>query len=109
MATGPVKLQKHLVNGAPNVFADPTALSNGLAGRILHLSSLSRKRQGKRNNFRGDGFFDIDSGLTKSWNITRAAEPEVCVGNLQRHQLCPLRHEHRSLEHGAGPDEHGYQ
>ncbi len=25
---------------------------------------------GQRNNYRGDGFFDIDSGLTKSWNIT---------------------------------------
>ncbi len=69
VATGPVKLQKHLVNGAPNVFADPTALNNGLqGGSPIRLPYPGEA--GQRNNFRGDGFFDIDSGLTKSWNIT---------------------------------------
>ena len=69
MATGPVKLQKHLINGAPNVFADPTALNNGLqGGSPIRLPYPGEA--GQRNNFRGDGFFDIDSGLTKSWNIT---------------------------------------
>jgi hypothetical protein len=69
VATGPVKLQKHLVNGAPNVFADQTALNNGLqGGSPIRLPYPGEA--GQRNNFRGDGFFDIDSGLTKSWNIT---------------------------------------
>ena len=69
VATGPVKLQKHLINGAPNVFADPTALNNGLQGGFpIRLPYPGEA--GQRNNFRGDGFFDIDSGLTKSWNIT---------------------------------------
>ncbi len=24
---------------------------------------------GQRNNFRGDGYFDVDTGLNKSWRI----------------------------------------
>ena len=67
--TAPVKLQKHTINGAPNVFADPTALNNGLqTGSPLRFPYPGEA--GQRNNYRGDGFFDIDTGLTKSWNIT---------------------------------------
>jgi hypothetical protein len=29
---------------------------------------------GERNYFRGDGYFDIDSSLTKSWNLTERAQ-----------------------------------
>ncbi|MBV8436374.1 MAG: TonB-dependent receptor [Silvibacterium sp.] len=67
--TGVVKLQKHLINGAPNAFADPAAINNGLAsGSPVRLPYPGEA--GERNNYRGDGFFDIDTGLTKSWNIT---------------------------------------
>jgi hypothetical protein len=67
--TAPVKLQKHIVNGAPNAFADPLAINNGIqGGSPLRLPYPGEA--GQRNNFRGDGFFDMDSGLTKSWNIT---------------------------------------
>ena len=67
--TGPVKLQRHVINGAPNVFADPTALNNGLqSGFPLRLPYPGEA--GQRNNYRGDGFFDVDSGLAKSWHIT---------------------------------------
>ena len=67
--TGAVKLHKHLIDGAPNAFDNPTALNNGLAtGSPLRLPYPGEA--GQRNNFRGDGFFDMDSGLTKTWNIT---------------------------------------
>jgi hypothetical protein len=67
--TGPVKLQKHVIDGAPNVFADPSAINNGIqGGSPLRLPYPGEA--GQRNNFRGDGFFDMDSGLTKTWNIT---------------------------------------
>ena len=67
--TGPVKLQKHVINGAPNAFADPTALNNGIqSGFPLRLPYPGEA--GQRNAYRGDGFFDIDTGLAKSWRIT---------------------------------------
>lgn len=67
--TGPVKLQKHFINGAPNVFADPTALNNGIPnGYPLRLPYPGEA--GQRNSYRGDGFFGIDSGLAKTWRIT---------------------------------------
>jgi hypothetical protein len=60
--TGPVMTHKHIEsNGAPQVFADP----NNLALRLPYPGEA-----GERNVFRGDGIFDIDSGLTKAWKIT---------------------------------------
>ncbi|HYK35553.1 TonB-dependent receptor [Alloacidobacterium sp.] len=60
--TGPVMTHKHIQsNGSPQAFADP----NNLALRLPYPGEA-----GERNNFRGDGIFDIDSGLTKSWKIT---------------------------------------
>jgi hypothetical protein len=56
------------VNGSPQVFADPDALNNGLAsGSPIRLPYPGEA--GQRNNFRGDGYFDMDTGLTKSWKI----------------------------------------
>jgi hypothetical protein len=66
--TGPVALHKHLVNGAPEVFANPDALISGLASGYPLRNPLPGEA-GERNNFRGDGFFGIDSGLTKDWAI----------------------------------------
>ncbi|MGC1298604.1 MAG: carboxypeptidase-like regulatory domain-containing protein [Alloacidobacterium sp.] len=67
--TGPVKLRQHIINGAPNAFDDPTALNNGIQnGFPLRLPYPGEA--GQRNAYRGDGFFDIDSGLTKTWAIT---------------------------------------
>jgi hypothetical protein len=68
VVTGAVKLHKHLVNGSPEVFADPDALNNGVAsGTPIRLPYPGEA--GQRNNFRGDGYFDVDTGLTKSWKI----------------------------------------
>jgi Carboxypeptidase regulatory-like domain len=69
VATGPVKLRKHVINGAPNAFDDPDTLNNGIQnGFPLRLPYPGEA--GQRNAYRGDGFFDIDSGLAKSWRIT---------------------------------------
>jgi Carboxypeptidase regulatory-like domain/TonB dependent receptor len=68
VVTGAVKLHKHLVNGSPEVFADPDGLNNGVAsGTPIRLPYPGEA--GQRNNFRGDGYFDMDTGLTKSWKI----------------------------------------
>jgi hypothetical protein len=64
--TGPIVTHKHVQsNGAPQVFANPATLPFRLA---------YPGEAGQRNNFTGDGYFDIDSGLRKSWNITEAQQ-----------------------------------
>lgn len=63
--TGPNLTHRHIVNGAPQAFSNPT----NLAVRLPYPGEA-----GQRNNFIGDGYFDIDSGLTKSWKITEAQQ-----------------------------------
>jgi hypothetical protein len=70
--TGPVKIRKHLdQNGAPQVFDNVAALNNGVTnGSPIRLPYPGEA--GDRNNFRGDGYFDIDSGLAKTFKITES-------------------------------------
>ena len=59
-------------NGNPSAFPDPKTLVAGISG----LSTSAPLRYplpgevGERNKYRGDGYFDIDSGLMKSWKVT---------------------------------------
>jgi hypothetical protein len=56
------------VNGSPEAFSDPDAINNGVAsGSPVRLPYPGEA--GQRNNFRGDGYFDVDTGLSKSWKI----------------------------------------
>jgi hypothetical protein len=68
--TAPVKIRKHLdQNGAPQVFDNVAAINNGVTnGSPIRLPYPGEA--GNRNNFRGDGYFDIDSGLAKIFKIT---------------------------------------
>ena len=55
-------------NGEPQFFADPDAINNGTAtGGPVRLPYPGEA--GQRNNFRGDGYFDVDSALAKSWKF----------------------------------------
>lgn len=69
--TAPVKIHKHLLaNGAPEVFANPTQINNGVkAGSPIRLPYAGEV--GQRNAFRGDGYFDIDSAVAKVWNLPK--------------------------------------
>jgi hypothetical protein len=68
VVTGSVKTHRHIVNGSPEVFADPDAINNGVAsGSPVRLPYPGEA--GQRNNFRGDGYFDVDTGLSKAWKI----------------------------------------
>jgi hypothetical protein len=66
--TAPIATKFNITNGAPQFFADPTALNNGAPvadpWRFPYAGEV-----GPRNMFRGDGFFGIDAGLAKSWKI----------------------------------------
>jgi len=66
--SGQFKFNKHLVGGLPQIFDNPNAINNGVAtGAPVRLPYPGE--EGERNGFRGDGYFDLDSSLTKSWNI----------------------------------------
>jgi hypothetical protein len=66
VVTGPIKVHKHLVNGLPQVFADPDALNNGIAtGSPIRFPYPGEG--GSRNYFRGDGYFEPDASLSKVW------------------------------------------
>ncbi len=69
VVTGKVKLRRHFdQNGNPQFFDNPDTINNGLAtGGPVRLPYPGEA--GQRNNFRGDGFFDIDTGVSKSWQM----------------------------------------
>jgi hypothetical protein len=68
--TAPVKLRRHLdQNGEPQVFDNPAAINNGIIGEGNPIRLPYPGEAGERNNFRGDGYFGIDSGLSKSWSL----------------------------------------
>jgi hypothetical protein len=66
-----VKVHKHLDDsGNPIYFDNANAISggayNGTPIRVPYPGEA-----GERNNFRGDGYIDLDAGLAKSWQISR--------------------------------------
>jgi hypothetical protein len=73
VVTAPVKMRRHLdTNGNPQFFANPDAINSGVAcggcnGGNIRLPYPGEA--GQRNNFRGDGYFDLDSGLSKTWKV----------------------------------------
>ena len=62
-----------MVNGSPSVFQNPQSITctctAGSAGNTTFRSTYPGEA-GERNLFRGPGFFGIDPGLSKMWNLT---------------------------------------
>jgi len=70
VVTTPIQVKKHIVSGIPQVFVGNTAtnINNGIfSGSPIRLPYPGEA--GERNNFRGDGYLDVDSSLTKSWDL----------------------------------------
>ncbi|MBX6362003.1 MAG: TonB-dependent receptor, partial [Acidobacterium ailaaui] len=69
VVTGKVKMRRHFdSSGNPQFFDDPAAINTGIAtGSPIRLPYPGEA--GERNFFRGDGLFNIDSGLRKSWGL----------------------------------------
>ncbi len=64
----PVKFRKHMVNGLPQILDDASSINNGVfSGTPVRLPYAGEA--GQRNAYRGDGYFDIDSTLEKSWKF----------------------------------------
>jgi len=55
-------------SGSPTVFADPQALAAAIPTDTPWRTPYAGEA-GNRNNFRGDGYFGIDTGLAKLWSI----------------------------------------
>jgi Carboxypeptidase regulatory-like domain len=69
VATQKIKMRRHFdANGNPQFFDNPDAINNGVyTGSPVRLPYPGEA--GERNNFRGDGYFDYDSGIDKSWGL----------------------------------------
>jgi hypothetical protein len=68
VVTAPVKMRKHLVAGLPQVFDNPGVINAGITtGSPIRLPYPGEP--GQRNKLRGDGYFDIDSALAKTWTL----------------------------------------
>jgi hypothetical protein len=86
--TGPVPTHTHIDQGAAQVFADPSQV-------LQNLRNPYPGEAGQRNNFRGDGYFGADSGLTKSWKIHESSAVKFAwetfnVSNSVRFDVNPL-------------------
>jgi hypothetical protein len=96
VATSKVKVKRHIVNGVPQVFAGDTAtaINNGVyTGSPMRMPYPGEA--GQRNAFRGDGYFDIDSSLAKTWKLReemrlKFAAEVYNVGNNVRFDDSPL-------------------
>jgi hypothetical protein len=70
VTTAKVKVRKHLEGGTPVAFDNAAAINNGIKDGGTPVRLPYPGEAGERNNFRGDGYFDIDSSLTKNFKIT---------------------------------------
>jgi hypothetical protein len=73
--TGPVPMKKHIIPGeGPEAFANPDALAACIeTSPTCPIRYPVPGEVGTRNAFRGDGFFGIDSGLSKTWHVWERA------------------------------------
>ena len=69
VVTGKVKMDRHFNNnGAPQFFADPSAINKGVAtGGPIRIPYPGEA--GERNRFRGDGYLTINTGMAKNWAL----------------------------------------
>jgi hypothetical protein len=75
VVTGKVQLKKHISGGFPQIFAgdSATTINNQVeTGTPIRLPYPGEA--GQRNHFRGDGYTDIDSSLSKTWSLTERAK-----------------------------------
>jgi hypothetical protein len=87
--TGPIRTHTHIdSNGSPQAFANP-------AQALENLRNPYPGEAGQRNNFRGDGYFGVNTSLAKSWKVReqsslRFAWEVFNVTNSVRFDVNPL-------------------
>jgi hypothetical protein len=78
VTTGPVKMRRQF-NPNPQFFANSSGINTDIScggqacpGQTEPSGNVRLPypgEAGERNNFRGDGYFDIDTGVAKSWQM----------------------------------------
>ena len=69
--TGYIKTHKHQVAGQEQVFANPGVIGANYQSNNGPVRLPYPGEPGSRNVFRGDGYFDIDTTLSKNWVLAR--------------------------------------
>ena len=69
--TGYVKIRKHYDpnSGEEQVFDSPSTINNNVETNNGPVRLPYPGEAGERNGFRGDGYFDIDNTLSKTWKV----------------------------------------
>jgi len=69
VVTGKVKMRRHFDSrGNPQFFDNPSGINSGVStGSPVRLPYPGEA--GQRNKFTGDGYFGLDSGLSKAWSL----------------------------------------
>jgi carboxypeptidase family protein len=93
VSTASFKTRKHLVNGLPQIFDDPALVANGFK-KGDPVRAPYPGEAGQRNGFRGDGYFDIDASLSKTWSLAETAKVKFAwevynVSNSSRFDVSP--------------------
>ncbi len=107
--TQPISLKKTFINGAPFVMNQATvnAINNGVFTGVGPIRYPYAGEAGERNFFRGDGYFDIDSSLTKNWNIAELMNLKFSaeaynITNSNRFDVSPAGLDPQLTEPGLG-------
>ncbi len=77
--TAKVGAHTHVVNGIPQALDDPAAINEGIVNGGSPVRLPYPGEAGQRNAFRGDGYFDIDSGVSKRWNLGEQRSVKLAV------------------------------
>ena len=96
IAQQPIVMKKTFVGGVPYAM-DRTMAANINSGIFTGEGPIRfpyAGEAGERNYFRGDGYFDIDSSITKSWNLADKAQLKFAaevynVTNSNRFDVSP--------------------
>ncbi len=99
--TGPVKTRTHYTDAGPQVFDDPKQAGNHGNQRFAYPGEA-----GQRNDFRGDGVFNLDSGLHKNFSFFDRAHLELAaelfnVTNSVRYDVHSVQNFNSQIDSGA--------
>ncbi len=64
-----VSAHTHVVNGVPEALDNASAINDGIEAGGSPVRLPYPGEAGQRNAFRGDGYFDVDSGVSKRWSL----------------------------------------
>lgn len=77
--TAKVRAHTHVVNGIPEALDDPGTINTGVVTGGSPIRLPYPGEAGQRNVFRGDGYFDVDTGLSKKWGLGENRSVKLAV------------------------------